>query len=163
MNTDQIEKKVILHAPLARLWRVLTDHSEFRNWFGVAFDGPFAPGAGMRGRIVGTRVDAEVAREQKKFEHIPFEFTVEQMVPERLFSFRWHPSAVEPGVDYSAEPTTLVAFALEEAPGGVALTITESGLDRIPLARREKAFAGNDAGWAIMSRLIEAYVAQHGD
>jgi len=72
------------------------------------------------------------------------------MEPERLFSFRWHPFAIDRGVDYSAEPATLVAFALEEKADGVLLTVTESGFDRIPLDRRAKAFTANDQGWSMM-------------
>src|SRR5262249_54871823 len=118
MNTDRIEKKIHLRAPRSRVWRALTDHTEFEAWFGSKFDGPFTPGAAMRGVIVGTAVDAEVAKYQREYGDKPFEITVDRMEPERLFSFRWHPHAVEPGVDYSGEPTTLIEFTLEEAPDG---------------------------------------------
>src|SRR6266446_822821 len=106
----------------------------------MKFDGSFTPGAIARGVISPSKVNTEVAKAQKAHEGLAFEITIEQMEPERLFSFRWHPYAVEPGVDYSAEPTTLVVFALEEVANGVMLTVTESGFDRIPLARRTKAF-----------------------
>jgi uncharacterized protein YndB with AHSA1/START domain len=158
MNTDHIEKKVLLRASRERVWRALADSTEFGTWFGMKFDGPFAPGACMRGVISPTTVDAEVANAQKEYEGMPFEITIERMEPERLFSFRWHPFAVERGVDYSAEPTTLVAFELEEATGGIMLTVTESGFDRIPLARRAKAFAANEGGWGMVVKLIEQYV-----
>jgi uncharacterized protein YndB with AHSA1/START domain len=159
MNTDRIEKKVLLRAPLKRVWRALSDSAEFGSWFGMKFDGPFAPGACMRGAIVPTTVDAEVAKAQKEYEGTPFEITIEQMEPEGVFSFRWHPFAVERGVDYSAEPTTLVVFALEEVADGVMLTVTESGFDRIPLARRAKAFMANEGGWSVMVKVIEQYVS----
>ena len=158
MNTDHIEKKVLLRASRERVWRAPADSTEFGTWFGMKFDGPFAPGACMRGVISPTTVDAEVANAQKEYEGMPFEITIERMEPERLFSFRWHPFAVERGVDYSAEPTTLVAFELEEATGGIMLTVTESGFDRIPLARRAKAFAANEGGWGMVVKLIEQYV-----
>ena len=158
MNTDRIEKKVLLRASRERVWRALADSTEFGTWFGMKFDGPFAPGACMRGVISPTTVDAEVANAQKEYEGMPFEITIERMELERLFSFRWHPFAVERGVDYSAEPTTLVAFELEEATGGIMLTVTESGFDRIPLARRAKAFAANEGGWGMVVKLIEQYV-----
>ena len=159
MSTDRIEKKVLLHAPRKRVWRALSDSTEFGTWFGVKFDGPFAPGASMRGAIVPTQVNAEVAKAQKPYEGLPFEITIEKMEPERLFSFRWHPFAIERGVDYSAEPTTLVVFALEEVPGGVMLTVTESGFDQIPLARRAKAFTANEQGWGMVVKLVEEYLA----
>jgi uncharacterized protein YndB with AHSA1/START domain len=160
MDTDRIEKKVLLHAPLKRIWRAISDSAEFGTWFGVKFDSPFAPGATMRGVIAPTTVDAEVAKAQKAYEGLPFEIVIEKIEPERLFSFRWHPYAVEPGVDYSAEPTTLVAFTLAEVAEGVMLTVTESGFDRIPLARRAKAFAANDGGWSIQVRLIAEYLSR---
>src|SRR6266852_4476510 len=147
MNTDRIEKKILLRAPRKRVWRALSDSTEFGTWFGMKFDGPFAPGASMRGVIVPTAVNAEVAKAQKPHEGKAFEITIDQVEPERLFSFRWHPFAVEAGVDYSVEPATLVAFTLEEVADGVMLTVTESGFDRIPLARRAKAFAANEPGW----------------
>jgi uncharacterized protein YndB with AHSA1/START domain len=158
-ETDRIEKRIVLNAPRERVWRAISDSKEFGAWFGVAFEGPFAAGARMTAKIVPTTVDAEVARSQKPYEGRTFEITVDRMEPMRLLSFRWHPFAVDPGVDYSKEPTTLVTFELKEAPGGTALTITESGFDGIPLARRAKAFASNEQGWTAQTRLIEKYLS----
>ena len=160
MDTDRIEKKILLRAPRKRVWRALADSSEFGTWFGIKFNGPFAPGARMRGVLVPTTVNAEVGKAQKEFEGKQFEITIEQMEPERLFSFRWHPHAIERGVDYSTEPTTLVVFALEEVANGVMLTVTESGFDRIPLERRAKAFTANEQGWSMMVKVIEEYLVQ---
>lgn len=159
MSTDRIEKKTLLRAPRKRVWRALTDSIEFEAWFGVKFDRPFSPGATMRGVIVGTKVNPDIANAQRQFADLPFEVQIERMEPERLFSFRWHPNAVERGVDYSAEPTTLIEFVLEEVPEGVLLTVSESGFDRIPLARRAKAFTANEQGWSMVVKLIEAYLA----
>lgn len=159
MNAGRIEKKILLHAPLARVWRALTDSAEFGAWFGVKFDGPFAAGKAMHGRIAGTTVDPEVAKMQEPHKDMAFEITIEQIIPEKLFSFRWRPHAIDPGADYSAEPTTLVSFTLEQKPEGVELTVTESGFDRIPLARRAQAFSANEQGWAIQMRLISQYLA----
>jgi uncharacterized protein YndB with AHSA1/START domain len=158
MTADRIEKSVLLRATKKRIWRAIADSAEFGKWFGVRFDSPFFPGAHVRGVIVPTTVDAEVAKAQKPYEGTPFEITVERMEPEKLFSFRWHPYAVEKGADYSAEPTTLVMFELEDAPGGVMLTVSESGFDGIPLERRAKAFEMNEGGWAKQVQLIERYV-----
>jgi uncharacterized protein YndB with AHSA1/START domain len=159
-STDCIEKKVLLHAPHDRVWRALTDSREFGAWFGMKLDGPFAPGKTMRGSIARTTVDAEVAKLQEPYEGKAVELMIERVEPQHLFSFRWHPYAIEPGVDYSGEPTTLVAFALKDVEGGVELTVTESGFDAIPLARRAKAFAANDGGWQAQVRLIEKYLAR---
>jgi len=159
-RTDRIEKQVLLHAARARVWQALTDAREFGTWFGVKFDGPFTQGSLLRGVIVPTGVDAEVAKAQKPYEGWPFEITVDRIEPEKRFAFRWHPFAVERGVDYSGEPTTLVEFALEDVPNGILLTVTESGFDHIPLARRAKAFTANEGGWTMVMTLIEKYLAQ---
>lgn len=158
-TTNAIEKKVLLRAPLSRVWRAISDSSEFGAWFGVTFEGPFVPGALLRGKITGTTVDPEVARLQKPHEGKAFNIIVEQMVAERLFSFRWHPYAIEPGIDYSKEPTTLVTFRLDEMPDGVQLTVTESGFDQIPLERRAKAFTENEGGWSHQMVLISKFLA----
>ena len=160
-SADRIEKKILLRAPRSRVWRALTDPAQFGTWFGMDFRGPFQPGSVVHGVIVGTKVNPEVAQMQQQYQGIEFDITIDRMEPERLFSFRWHPGAVEPGYDYSAEPTTLIVFTLDEAPGGILLTVSESGFDQIPLARRAKAFEGNEQGWGIVLQLLEAYLVQH--
>jgi uncharacterized protein YndB with AHSA1/START domain len=162
MTKDKIEKKILLRAPLKRVWRALADSGEFGTWFGVKFEAPFRPGSHMRGVVKPTAVNAAVARLQKPYEGRAFDITIEKMEPEKLFSFRWHPFAIEPGIDYSAEPTTLVAFTLEETAEGVLLTVTESGFDKIPLQRRAKAFTANEEGWGMMVRVIEEYLGKKG-
>ena len=148
-TTDRIEKRIVLRAPRARVWRAISNAQEFGEWFGVKLAGAFAPGARVPGKIT-----------HKGYEKAPFEITVERMEPERLFSFRWHPYAIEPDMDYSAEPTTLIEFTLEEVPGGTQLTVVESGFDRIPLERRAMAFEMNEKGWAGQMKAIEGYLAR---
>jgi uncharacterized protein YndB with AHSA1/START domain len=152
-------EKIILHAPLKRVWRALSDSTEFGTWFGVRFDGPFAPGARMQGVISPTTVNAEVAKAQKEHAGSLFEIVIERMDPERLFSFRSQRRRDAAGVEYSDEPATLVEFTLEETADGVMLTVTESGFDRIPLARRAKAFTENEQGWSMMVKLLGEYLA----
>lgn len=157
-STDRIEKKVVLNAPLERVWRAISDAREFGAWFGVKFEGAFAPQTRLTGRIAPTQVDPEVAKLQQPYSGMPFEFHIERLEPMSLLSFRWHPGAVDPKVDYSREPMTLVEFRLQPAPQGTLLTITESGFDSIPLERRAKVFAGNEAGWTHQLSLIEKYL-----
>jgi uncharacterized protein YndB with AHSA1/START domain len=157
--TDRIEKQVLLRAPHGRVWQAITDAKQFGTWFGVRFDGPFQAGTRIAGVIVPTAVDEAVAERQKPHEGTRFEILVDRIDPERLFSFRWHPFAIDPAVDYSSEPTTLVEFVLEDVAGGVMLTVTESGFDRIPLERRGRAFAANEGGWALQVILIAKYLA----
>jgi len=148
-QTDRIEKEILLKAPRARVWRAIADPKEFGTWFGVAFDGVFAPGQPHRGKIT-----------TKGYDHLTMEIYVERIEPERLFSFRWHPYDVDLSADLSGEPTTLVTFTLEEVPEGTRLTIVESGFDAIPLSRRAEAFRMNESGWGEQIRNIERHVAR---
>jgi uncharacterized protein YndB with AHSA1/START domain len=149
VDTDRIEKEIVLRAPRSRVWRALTDAKEFGRWFQVEMKYTFAPGAPARGRIT-----------HPGYEHVTFEVQVERMEPERLFSLRWHPYAVDPKQDYSKEPTTLVVFELEDVPEGTRLRVTETGFDQIPLARRAEAFRMNSEGWAEQVQNIARYVGQ---
>lgn len=146
---DRIEKRVELHAPLSRVWRALTDCREFGQWFRVKLDGPFVPGQVSRGHI-----------DYPGCQHLKWEAVVQKMEPERLFSFTWHPYAVDPNKDYSQEPSTLVEFTLERTASGTLLVVTESGFDKIPAERRMDALRMNDGGWTIQMKNIENYVAQ---
>jgi uncharacterized protein YndB with AHSA1/START domain len=157
---DRIEKQVLLRAPVARVWRAITDSQQFGSWFGVRFPGPFKGGECTIGTIAPTTVDPAVAAMQKPYEGMTFDITIERIEPEKLFSFRWHPFAIDPKIDYSKEPATLVEFALKEVPGGVMLTVTESGFEGIPLSRRADAFKANEGGWAHQMTLIEKYLAK---
>ena len=147
-STDRIERKVVLKAPRARVWRALTDAEEFGRWFGVDLTGRrFVPGARVQGKIM-----------HPGYEHLEWDVVIERMEPERLLAWRWHPAAVEPGVDYSKEPTTLVEFRLADAPGGTGLTVVESGFDRIPAARRQEAYRMNSGGWDAQMENIRRHV-----
>lgn len=148
-NTDRIADKVLLHAPRARVWRALTDSEEFGQWFGVKGLGPFAPGETVRGTIT-----------HKGYEHVRIEIAVERMEPERLFSYRWHPYAADPAVDYTGEPRTLVVFEVEDAPNGTLLSVVETGFDRLPPARREVAYRMHDEGWAGQMESIKEYLVK---
>jgi uncharacterized protein YndB with AHSA1/START domain len=161
MTTDRIEKQIVLHAPLERAWSAISDAEQFGKWFGAAFDGPFVAGARVTGKIVPTTVDAEVAKLQQPHEGKAFEFWIDRIEPMRRISFRWHPFAVDPDVDYSKEPTTLILCKLQTVADGTQLSISESGFDQIPPARRAKAFAANDGGWAHQTVLIKKYLDMH--
>jgi uncharacterized protein YndB with AHSA1/START domain len=146
-STDRIEKTVVLKASRSRVWRAIADADEFGKWFLVKLHDPFVEGATVRGDIL-----------HPGYEDMNFEMFIERIQPERYFSYRWHPHAVDPNVDYSPEPTTLVEFMLDDAPDGTRLTIVESGFDRIPLPRRLDALRMNDPGWSKQMANIERYV-----
>jgi uncharacterized protein YndB with AHSA1/START domain len=147
-STDQIAKRIELRAPRSRVWRAITTAEEFGAWFRVNLDGAIVEGATIRGNVT-----------HPGYEHVKMEMQVQRIEPERYFAYRWHPHPIDPAVDYSAEPTTLVEFILEETEGGTAVTIVESGFDRIPLGRRDEAFRMNDRGWAGQTRNLAQYVS----
>jgi uncharacterized protein YndB with AHSA1/START domain len=146
---DRIEKRIEIKAPVSRVWRALTDYREFGEWFRVKLEGPFIPGKVSRGQIT-----------YPGYEHLVWEAVVQKMEPERLFSFTWHPYAIDQKLDYSREPSTLVEFRLEKTPIGTLLLLSESGFDKIPADRRPEAFRMNDNGWAQQMQNIENYVIQ---
>ncbi|HEV2363924.1 MAG TPA: SRPBCC family protein [Caulobacteraceae bacterium] len=145
--TDRIEKTVELNASPARVWKAISDYREFGAWFGVALEGPFEPGREARGKIT-----------EPGYERFPWRAMVQKIQPQQLFSFTWHPFAVDPEHDYSGETPTLVEFRIEPTVGGTRLTITESGFDKVPAARRGEAFLRNDEGWTIQAGRIAAHV-----
>lgn len=150
-TTDRIEKRFEVRAPRARVWRAIANAQEFGAWFGVQLDGEFAAGATVRGRLT-----------IKGVEHLTLDMEIGRIEPERYFSYRWHPYAIDPKMDYSKEPTTLVEFRLDEIAGGgggTAITIIESGFDKIPLARRAEAYRMNDKGWTGQAKKLVQYVA----
>jgi uncharacterized protein YndB with AHSA1/START domain len=146
---DRIEKAMELKAPVSRVWRALTDHQEFGKWFRVRLEGPFVPGRVSRGQIT-----------YPGYEHLRWEAVVQKMEPERLFSFTWHPYAVDPKQDYSGEPPTLVEFTLERTATGTLLRIVESGFDKLPSHRRDEAFRMNEGGWSTQLENIAQHVEQ---
>lgn len=146
---DRIEKRIALKAPVSRVWRALTDHEQFGAWFQVKLEAPFEPGKEAVGQIT-----------HPGYEHVTWRAVVQRMEPERLFSLSWHPFAIEPKVDYSDEPQTLIEFRLEPDGEGTLLTLTESGFENIPAHRRDEAFRMNEGGWTQQMQNIRRYVEE---
>ena len=147
-TADRIEKRIELRASQSRVWRAIASAEEFGSWFRMAIDGEFVEGATVYGKVL-----------HPGYEHIRVDMQVERMQPERYFAYRWHPYPMDPAVDYSTEPTTLVEFTLTAAGEDTILTVVESGFDRLPAGRRDEAFRMNDGGWAEQMRNIEQHVA----
>jgi uncharacterized protein YndB with AHSA1/START domain len=147
MEQNRIEKHIDLKAPLSRVWKALTDYKEFGQWFGVTLEEPFVVGKTVVGKL-----------NYSGFEHMHWAVDVKQMEPERLFSFTWHPYAVDVTVDYTKETPTLVEFTLEASNGGTHLVVTESGFEKIPANRRLEAFRMDEAGWIEQLENIAKYV-----
>lgn len=150
MNLDRIEKTTVLRAPRSQVWRAITTAEEFGAWFGAKVSGAFVPGGKVSGPIT-----------VPGYQHLTLTMEIERVEPEHLFSYRWHPAAVERGVDYSSEPSTLVEFHLEDVPEGTRLTIVESGFEHLPAARRETAFRMNEGGWAAQIKNIDRHLTSN--
>ena len=147
MEQNRIEKHIDLKASPSRVWKALTDYQEFGQWFGVKLEGPFVVGKTVAGKLT-----------YPGFEHLQWAVDVKKMESERLFSFTWHPYAVDPTIDYSKETPTLVEFALEPNGSGTHLTVTESGFDKLPADRRLEAFRKDEEGWIEQMENIAKYV-----
>ncbi len=148
-STDRIEQRIVLRVPRASIWNALADAEKFGAWFGAKMEGPFRQGTTVRGKIT-----------QEGYKGLPMEMEIDTIEPERLFSWRWHPYAVDPEVDYSAEPRTLVVCRVEEVGRGTALVIVESGFDALPASRREEAYRMHAEGWPQQMKSIERYLAK---
>jgi uncharacterized protein YndB with AHSA1/START domain len=137
-ETDRIERSTLINAPRERVWELLSNAEQFGAWFGANLKGQaFAPGQRARGNIT-----------YPGWEHVFFDVVVERVEPQELLSYRWHPYAVDPAVDYTQEEPTLVIFTLADAPGNATLLkVVESGFDKVPPHRRLEAFRMNSGGW----------------
>ena len=147
-SSDRIEKTITIRAPQTRVWKALSDSKEFATWFGMAIDGAFTPGT----KRVGTLSDPS------QYKGMTFDLWIERVEPESLLTYRWHPYAVDPKVDYSGEPTTLVEFHLAPIAECTRLTVTESGFENIPAHRRAEALRMNDGGWAEQLQRVRRHV-----
>ncbi len=148
-DTDCIKRSIVINAPRSRVWRALSNAEEFGNWFGVDLKGKtFAPGQRVRGSFT-----------IKGHEHCLFDVDVERVEPEQLLSFRWHPYAMDPKVDYEKEQPTLVTFTLKDAGDGSLLTVVESGFDNVPPERRFEAFRMNSRGWEAQLNNIQRHAS----
>ena len=146
-STDWLEKTIVIQASRARVWRALTDSKEFGIWFMVELEGPFEEGQSVSGRLT-----------LPKYNNLTLTMVVDQLRAEEYFSYRWHPNAGDPEVDYSKEPMTLVEFHLEDIPEGTRLTVRESGFDQIPVERRNEALRMNNYGWEVQLKNIQRHV-----
>ena len=147
MEQNRIERHVDLKAAPARVWKALTDHKEFGEWFGVKLESPFAVGKTVPGKL-----------QYPGFEHLKWAVDVKKMDAERLFSFTWHPYPVDSTIDYDKETPTLVEFTLQAQGTGTHLVVTESGFEKIPANRRLEAFRMDQEGWIEQMENIAKYV-----
>jgi uncharacterized protein YndB with AHSA1/START domain len=165
---DTIEKQVILRAPVSRVWQAITNAKEFGRWFGIDLEGEFVVGKAITGTFSAALNEAAIHDYQRRLGLPPSKVklpdahsvfcTVECIEPEEYFSFRWIPYGLDADCDPETEPTTLVEFRLAKVAQGTFLTIVESGFERVPLHRRERAFRMNEGGWIAQAQTIQNYI-----
>jgi uncharacterized protein YndB with AHSA1/START domain len=146
-SSDAIRRTAHIKAPIDRVWRAISDHREFGEWFKVALDQPFEAGKPSTGRVT-----------HPGFEHVKWAADIVAIEPPHRLAFRWHPYAVDQSVDYSSEPQTLVEFTLRERDGGTEVEVVESGFDSIPANRRDEAYRMNTSGWEAQMTNIRDHV-----
>ena len=167
-STDRIEKQVTLRAPVSRVWKAIANAQEFGRWFGFQLDGEFEAGKTIKGTFNGELDEAAIVEQQKSLGIKPSKIkrpgpntvfcTVDRIEPERYFSFRWIPYGIDADIAPEGEPTTLVEFRLEAVAEGTRVSIVESGFDKVPAHRRERAFRMNEGGWAAQAVNLQKYV-----
>jgi uncharacterized protein YndB with AHSA1/START domain len=145
---NEIRRSTFIQAPIDRVWRAISDHREFGEWFKVALDQPFEAGKLSTGHIT-----------YPGYEHLKWNAEVVVVEPPHRLSFRWHPYAIDPDFDYSNEPTTLVEFTLTERDGGTNVEVVESGFDALPATRRDEAFRSNSGGWEEQMVNVREYLS----
>ncbi|MDO8772542.1 MAG: SRPBCC family protein [Burkholderiaceae bacterium] len=147
-DTDRIERSIVLNASRSRVWRALSNAEEFGDWFGVNLkDKTFAPGQCVQGQMT-----------IKGHEDCMFDIVVERVEPEQLLSYRWHPYAMDPKIDYEKEQRTVVTFTLKDAGDGTLFTVLETGFDNVPPERRLEAFRMNSRGWEAQMGCLQRHV-----
>ena len=150
------------------MWQAIANAKEFGRWFGIDLEGDFVVGKPIVGAFNVELNEAAILEYQKKLGLPPSKVklpeksivfcTVERIEPETYFSFRWIPYGIDADIDPETEPMTLVEFRLEKAAEGTLLTIAESGFERVPAHRRQRAFRMNEGGWAAQAENIRNYV-----
>lgn len=150
---DKIEKQIVVKAPIARVWRAISDSEQFGEWFRVKLDGPFVLGEVTTGKVT-----------VPGFEHMIWRSVTTVIEAERRLAFTWNPYDYEPYDDETEAaradaPQMLVEFRLESTDEGTRVTIVESGFASLPDdARREAMFLRNEGGWNEQVSNIKNYV-----
>lgn len=147
LEQDRFEKVVDLEASVSRVWRALTDHEEFGQWFRVRLDGPFQLGETTTGNIT-----------YPGCEHMKWVSVTERMERDRLFAFSWPPSTVDPDSAFDEDAKVLVEFRLLPHENGTRLTITETGFLQFPESKRLEVLRSNKEGWDMQAENIAAHL-----
>ncbi len=147
--SDRIEKIIELNAPVERVWKAITDHREFGEWFRVQLDGPFVPGESILGphhlpRLSSTSAGRRPSSAWTSQNSFPSPGSPTPSIP-----MSTTPVSRRPSSSSGLEPT-----AIGIAPDGHGVRLRRMS----PPHRRAEAFRMNDGGWAEQVRNIKDYV-----
>jgi uncharacterized protein YndB with AHSA1/START domain len=146
MVPAQVEKEVLVEAPIDIVWRVLTEPSHIAKWFGTD--------AGLDGRVGG---GGYVTFEQGHTSVLQ----VEVFEPPHRFAYRW---LHEKGTRARPDNSTLVEFTLHAEAGHTRVRVVESGFDRIDWAEAARPGLVDDhmRGWQVILGQLRAYAPRAG-
>lgn len=152
-QTNSVERSILINAPRERVWSALSNAESFGTWFGADLKGQsFEAGKRARGLMNGSCGHED--------DSVWFDVVVERLEPQSVFSYRWHPYAVDPAINYSEEQPTLVVFTLKDAPNqATLLSVVESGFDNVPAHRRLEAFRMHTNGWEAQLKNVANHVS----
>lgn len=147
IQTDRIEKDVLIAAPVERVWELITTAEHLGRWFGDAgAELDLRPGGALllrwrSGDVIHGRVE-----------------TVE---PPHRFAYRW---LLTGATEATPATSTLTEFTLAEEGDGTRVAVVESGFDALALEAAERAerLASHTTGWVFELDELAAYAVGAG-
>ncbi len=131
MDTDRIEREIVIDAPVDRVWFFVTEPG-------------FWVGEGDPERVE-LREGATVVSEHAEYGRFPMR--VERIEPPRFISYRW--ASTFPGAEPGDGTSTLVEFSLTADGDKTLLRVVESGFASLAASEetRRKSYEDNVGGW----------------
>jgi uncharacterized protein YndB with AHSA1/START domain len=138
---EQIEREVVIAAPVEKVWSILTEAKHLQSWFGNA------------GAEIDLRPGGDISLAFEGYGR--FLGHVEIVKPPRQFAYRW---AQSPDVPPSDGNSTLVDFTLTLEGTNTRLRVVESGFRGLELPEDEKTSQFNEhtSGW---KEIMDGFVA----
>ncbi len=141
MLPSQIQREILIDAPVEVVWRIITEPDQIVRWFSQ--EAELEPHAGGRGRLRFTSGHS-------------VQLKIESVEPPRRFAFRW---AEEKGPVARMDNSMLVEFTLRPEAGGTLLRVVETGYDRVDWSDedKEKYVEEHTHGWRECLERLEEY------
>jgi len=137
-NTEPVVKEIVINAPVARVWKALTEPEQIIKWLMPPEN--FKPETGNEFKMMGNN----------KGVSIPHVCKIVEIVPEKKLTYTW---AVE---DMLSD--TLVTYELEDLGDKTNLTLTHSGWDKVTLVKSPATRDDYNNGWEQVIPGLKKYV-----